>query len=398
MKKILIVEDDAIITRIWQMMIQRQGFAVEVASNGEVAIEILQDLRPHLVLLDLMMPKVNGLGVLKFLRAQEALRRVPVLVITNATQPEMLEEARAAGATECLSKLEFTTEQIFEKLFPYLSRVEEQETPATPPLPAAAGSLPPALPPAGPAGLGGVGREARRMFLRELPAVCVNLRNTLQAFSRSPEASRRLDPLLALNQAVHSVASSAWLAGFTRIAQLAGALESLLRELYEEPDKINPSTLRTVALAVDFLVSLLHQTPTATPGRLPPALTLILDDDSVSRWAASAALELVNLRPICLDDSELALSVLRQNRFDLVILDVNMPGKNGFEVCEVLRASSQNKKTPVLFVTGLNDFEVRARSTLSGGNDFIAKPFLLIELAVKALLYVLQSQAEEEAR
>lgn len=394
MKKILIVEDDPIITRIWQMMIQRQGFAVEVASNGEVAIEILQDLRPHLVLLDLMMPKVNGLGVLKFLRAQEALKRVPVLVITNATLPEMLEEARAAGATECLSKLEFTTEQIFEKLFPYLSRVEEQQTPAAPPLPGAAGSLPPA----GPTGFGGVGREARKMFLRELPAVCVNLRNALQAFSRSPETGPRLDPLLALNQAVHSVASSAWLAGFTRIAHLAGALESLLRELYEEPDKINPSTLRTVALAVDFLVSLLHQAPTATPDRLPPALTLILDDDSVSRWAASAALELVNLRPICLDDSELALSVLRQNRFDLVILDVNMPGKNGFEVCEVLRASSQNKKTPVLFVTGLNDFEVRARSTLSGGNDFIAKPFLLIELAVKALLYVLQSQAGGEAR
>jgi CheY-like chemotaxis protein len=394
MKKILIVEDDPIITRIWQMMIQRQGFAVEVASNGEVAIEILQDLRPHLVLLDLMMPKVNGLGVLKFLRAQEALRRVPVVVITHATQPEMLEEARAAGATECLSKLELNTEQIFEKLFPYLSRVEEPETPAEPSLPAAARSLPPA----GPAGLGGVGREARKMFLQELPAVCTNLRNTLQTFSRSPEASRRLDPLLALNQAVHSVASSAWLAGFTRIAQLAGALESLLRELYEEPDKINPSTLRTVALAVDFLVSLLHRAPTATPDRQPPALTLILDDDSVSRWAASAALELVNLRPICLDDSELALSVLRQNRFDLVILDVNMPGKNGFEVCEVLRASNQNKKTPVLFVTGLNDFEVRARSTLSGGNDFIAKPFLLIELAVKALLYVLQSQSGEEAR
>jgi DNA-binding response OmpR family regulator len=394
MKKILIVEDDPIITRIWQMMIQRQGFAVEVASNGEVAIEILKELRPHLVLLDLMMPKVNGLGVLKFLRAQEALRRVPVLVITNATQPEMLAEAMAAGATECLSKLEFTTEQIFEKLFPYLSRVEEWEAPAAAPLPAAAGGIPPA----GPAGLGGVGREARKMFLRELPAVCTNLRNTLQAFSRSPEAGRRLDPLLALNQAVHSVASSAWLAGFTRIAHLAGALESLLRELYEEPDKINPSTLRTVALAVDFLVSLLHQAPTATLDMLPPALTLILDDDSVSRWAASAALELVNLRPICLDDSELALSVLRQNRFDLVILDVNMPGKNGFEVCEVLRASTQNKKTPVLFVTGLNDFEVRARSTLSGGNDFIAKPFLLIELAVKALLYVLQSQAGEAAR
>jgi DNA-binding response OmpR family regulator len=50
------------------------------------------------------------------------------------------------------------------------------------------------------------------------------------------------------------------------------------------------------------------------------------------------------------------------------------------------------KNTPVVFVTGLTDFESRANSTMSGGNDFIAKPFLFIELAVKALLYILRGR------
>ena len=51
-----------------------------------------------------------------------------------------------------------------------------------------------------------------------------------------------------------------------------------------------------------------------------------------------------------------------------------------------------HKKTPVVFVTSLNDFDSRANSTMSGGNDFIAKPFLFMELAVKALVHVLRSR------
>jgi DNA-binding response OmpR family regulator len=65
---------------------------------------------------------------------------------------------------------------------------------------------------------------------------------------------------------------------------------------------------------------------------------------------------------------------------------------NGFELCSKLRSLPEHKKTPVVFVTSLNDFESRANSTMSGGNDFIAKPFLFIELAVKALVYVFRAQ------
>jgi len=67
---------------------------------------------------------------------------------------------------------------------------------------------------------------------------------------------------------------------------------------------------------------------------------------------------------------------------------------NGFELCTKLRALPAYKKTPVVFVTSLTDFESRANSTISGGNDFIAKPFLFMELAVKALLYVFRSQLD----
>ena len=56
------------------------------------------------------------------------------------------------------------------------------------------------------------------------------------------------------------------------------------------------------------------------------------------------------------------------------------------------------RKTPVVFVTGLNDLENRASSTMSGGNDFIAKPFLFIELTVKALVHIFRNRLEAPAR
>ena len=65
---------------------------------------------------------------------------------------------------------------------------------------------------------------------------------------------------------------------------------------------------------------------------------------------------------------------------------------SGFELCTKLRTIPGHARTPVIFVTGLTDFESRARSTLSGGNDLIAKPFLFMELAVKALTYVLKTR------
>jgi len=87
-----------------------------------------------------------------------------------------------------------------------------------------------------------------------------------------------------------------------------------------------------------------------------------------------------------------AYKMLSESKFDLIFLDVDMPGMSGFELCTKLRTLPAHKKTPVVFVTSLNDFENRTNSTMSGGTDFIAKPFLFIELAVKALVYVLRGR------
>jgi len=175
---------------------------------------------------------------------------------------------------------------------------------------------------------------------------------------------------------------------------MADALEALLKELYEKPKNITSSTLRTVASAIDFLGILFDRCKLPETGEPPVANILVVDDEAISRRAVTYALEKARLKSVNVEDPLVAFNLMSESKFDLIFLDVDMPGMNGFELCTKLRTLPMHKKTPVVFVTSLNDFESRASSTMSGGNDFIAKPFLFIELAVKALVYVLRGRLD----
>jgi CheY-like chemotaxis protein len=83
--------------------------------------------------------------------------------------------------------------------------------------------------------------------------------------------------------------------------------------------------------------------------------------------------------------------VAQGNHFDLVLLDIEMPGMDGFELCRRLRLLPGHQKTPVIYVTSHDAFENRAKSVLSGANDLISKPVFPIELAVKAVSHLLKS-------
>ncbi|MBI3877616.1 MAG: response regulator [Verrucomicrobia bacterium] len=123
------------------------------------------------------------------------------------------------------------------------------------------------------------------------------------------------------------------------------------------------------------------------------ASVLAVDDEPISRKAVVAGLEKAGLQAVSLGDPLSAYNNLGAGAtFDLIILDVDMPRMNGYELCVKLRALPAHAKTPVVFVTSLSDFQSSARSAISGGNDLIAKPILPIELAVKAIMYVMKSR------
>jgi CheY-like chemotaxis protein len=403
MKKMLIIEDDQIVGNIYLRKFQVEGFQVELAEDGEAGLAATRKSKPDVVILDLMLPKLSGIEVLKKLRAEPTTRDIPVVVLSNAYMSSLVQDARQAGANHCVIKANCTPRQLVEIVNKTMGSVSPAHiAPTAPPTSEPTPASPIA---SGPAATSDAVRastpaqddaafqaELRQTFLAGAPADIAQMRALLQTLIKSEGDANRLSKLFTLYRKVHSLTSNSAVAAVTGVAKMSSALEALLKELYEKPKNLNASTLRTLAHTIDFLAVLLGHRGTQELENLPQPNIMVVDDEAISRRAIIYALEKAHLKCVSVEDPNVALNMLSENQYNLIFLDVDMPGMNGFELCTKLRALPEHSKTPVVFVTGLTDFESRARSTLSGGNDLIAKPFLFMELAVKALSYILKGQ------
>lgn len=176
------------------------------------------------------------------------------------------------------------------------------------------------------------------------------------------------------------------------IALLASALQGLLRQLSKKSANITPSALRTAAGGIDLMGLLCTRTFRADLATEPPIRLLVVDDEPISRTALCSALKRIFKEPDLAHEGKTALSLVEQRRYDLVLLDVEMPGLDGFEVCTKIHDTAQNCATPVVFVTSHCDFESRAKSAEVGAHDLIGKPFLAFEVMLKALTLVLRAR------
>jgi CheY-like chemotaxis protein len=118
MAKILLVEDDTILVEMYQAKFELEGHDVSVATNGEECLAILKDFQPELILLDILMPKLNGFHVLKEIKKQPDLRQIPVILLTNLGQAEVdmnQELAKALGVNDYLIKSHHTPDEVVQK-------------------------------------------------------------------------------------------------------------------------------------------------------------------------------------------------------------------------------------------------------------------------------------------
>ncbi len=389
--KILIVEDDPIVTTVYERQFTMRGYTVEVAADGELGLEALRRGAPDLVLLDLQLPKVSGIEVLKFIRATPNLKNVPVIVFTNAYLGTLVDQAWKAGANKCLTKAFTPAKQLIEVIAAALH--------STPPLPPPRATPVPAAKPDEAAFLS----DFQKKFLAQGTSFVAELRASLMKFVKGdtdPSLTAledRLALLSSMARTTHTLTGSAGIAGFERIADVSSALEALIEELLDDPKNITQSMLRTLASAVDLFSALFAAAGRAAPMTSVRPRILVVDDEATSRRAVVAGLEKAGLKADAMADPFLGLELALKTHYDLIFLDIEMPGMDGFDLCARLRNEPGYEKTPVIFVTVLNDFQTRARSIMSGANDLIAKPFLLIELAVKALIHVHKGQLQNES-
>ena len=217
------------------------------------------------------------------------------------------------------------------------------------------------------------------------------MRQCFQSFTKMPSD---LSLLNELHCHVHGFSERARTTGYLGVHRLCWAFSELTRGLYEFPGQVNQSTLRTVQQTIEFLGTLLRERGFAAAKDPAKARIFAVDDDLENCDAIRMALETSAMRTACAQEPVEALAELASNRYDLIFLDVNLPGMDGFELCKRIRELSMHTTTPVVFLTGLATLENRVQSTLCGGNDFVGKPFNLHELSVKAMTLILKTQLQ----
>jgi CheY-like chemotaxis protein len=121
MTTIFLVEDDTIVVQMYRAKLMREGFGVEVAEDGLVAVRMLSAMKPDIVVLDLMMPKLSGVDVLKYIRSTPALKDTPVIILSNAHMTRLAQEAAAIGAERALLKSSCTPSKLIEAINDLLS-------------------------------------------------------------------------------------------------------------------------------------------------------------------------------------------------------------------------------------------------------------------------------------
>ena len=122
MAKILIVEDDPLIVKIYATRLQAEGFEVQSAQDGLEGVAKMRAFMPNVVLLDVMMPKLDGFGFVTEVKKDPNLQAIPVVMYSNMSNEEEMERAKSLGVAEFLIKANLTPNQVIDKIKQYLPK------------------------------------------------------------------------------------------------------------------------------------------------------------------------------------------------------------------------------------------------------------------------------------
>jgi CheY-like chemotaxis protein len=123
MTKILIVEDDPGVSQLYHRIFSLEGYTVELAADGEEGLIKVKNFHPGLILLDISMPKMNGIQVLEVLKASDDTKTIPVVMLTNLSGDEFAQAALAKGAIKYITKSDYEPVQIVDAIKQVISNL-----------------------------------------------------------------------------------------------------------------------------------------------------------------------------------------------------------------------------------------------------------------------------------
>ncbi len=125
MTKILIIEDDAVISEMYVNKFKDEGFEVFLAKDGEEALVKASEVRPNLILLDVVLPKMDGFEVLKKIKENPGLKDIKIIFLSNSAEKEDVDKGMALGAESYIVKADYTPGKVVEKIKEILEKPRE---------------------------------------------------------------------------------------------------------------------------------------------------------------------------------------------------------------------------------------------------------------------------------
>ena len=369
-KRVLLATDDKLLLKLYQDKLTGSGFTVHSVRDLGRAAQMLAEKKPDIVLIDVVYQESDPLEFLQAIRTEPANAQLPILVLPNVLG-QAAHDLVAAGATSAIHHSSEPIASIIDATRHALGM---------PILPVDA---------------------SENLFKVEDYWVETIFANVIESINRMrhclPGVASKPPELPALRELwnlAHAFAQKAALLRYQQFTQITGALDILLFDLNQTHDQLNASTIHTVCQTLDFLAGVSTPACLASLPDLAKAKVLVVDDEDGARQFIGAALDLASLKSESAESPSQALEKLNKAEYDLIFLDVGLPEMNGFDLCGKVRSIEQCKDTPIVFITGMATFLNKAKASLSGGNDFVGKPFNLAELGLKALLWLCRRQLQ----
>ena len=367
-KRILIIHEDRLLTNLYREKLEGSGLAVDSVRTLEQVPKLMETKRPDLVLVDVVLREGGAIDFIKELRQDAATLELPVLIFPTNLKA-LASAAIQAGATKIIAESANPIGSILDTVKVTLGM--------------------PGLGAAVDAPLFQADESWLSMVFTSSPEQLNQMRHCLPGLVTQPPDVGALQNIWTL---IHNFSDRAALLRHKSLHRMASVLDMLLADLNDMPEQLTQGCLRTIGHAIDFLGVLSDSSNLSRTEEPSTARVLIVDDEESAQLMIKAAMEMNGIRCETASTPTKALEMVKDKEWDLIFLDIGMPEMNGFDLCTRVRAYDAHKRTPIVFLTGLASFHNKAQASLSGGNDFLAKPFNVAELGVKALTWILRKQ------
>jgi CheY-like chemotaxis protein len=409
--KILAVDDLELCRRALKYALEKANLTPDLAESGEKAVEMANLHTYDVVFMDIQMPGIDGLTACTQIHDTKKNADVPVIFVTVQSDFQTRAQVRLKGGADVMAKPYLVFELTLKAVtFAMRKRLQMAESnvryyaPETTPAPIlllpSSGARELAPQPLSLSILDSNKRGESAVtlpkldgdFFVDMPQCLATMRETLKTLCAVEAPESRAVHLGMLHALAQALAAKARLRELTVTGNIAKALDALIKKLHQAPKLLSESTLNTISYSLDLLEHVCCLGVEQKLADHSPVQILVVEDEPLSRRAVVGALQLAFEKPTSAEDGVEALARAVDKHFDVIFTDVEMPRMDGYELCTRLRAEGVNRDTPIVFITRHADTAARTQASQSGGTDFISKPFLPIEIAVKALTFAWESR------